>query len=70
MRIVFDGEMRVKGKDFFKLKAVQYNFFDEPTRLFFMKAKMFGVTLPGYHNYQNAHALCSSNCSACLTWLT
>ena len=56
IRIVFDGEMREKGKDFFKLKAVQYNFFDEPTRLFFMKAKMFGVTLPGYHNYQNAHA--------------
>ncbi len=56
MRIVFSGEMREKGKDFFKLKAVQYNFFDDPTRLFFMNAKMFGVKVPAYHNYQNAHA--------------
>ena len=56
MKIVFDGEMRDKGKDWFKFTSVQYNFFEEPTRLFFMKAKMFGITLPGYHSYQNAHA--------------
>ena len=55
-RIVFDGEMRDKGKDWFKFQSVQYNFIDEPARLFFMKAKMFGITLPGYHNYQNATA--------------
>ncbi len=55
-KIVFDGEMREKGKDWFTFRSVQYNFFDEPTRLFFMKAKMFGITLPGYHSYQNAHA--------------
>ncbi len=56
MRILFDGEMRDRGKDFFKFNSVQYNFFDEPTRLFFMKAKMFGITVPGYHCYQNARA--------------
>lgn len=56
MRIVFDGEMREKGKDFFKFHSEQYNFFDEPTRLFFMKANMFGTTVPGYHRYQNATA--------------
>ena len=56
MRIVFDGEMRDKGKDFFKFNSVQYNFFDDPIRLFFMKAKMYGITLPGYHYYQNARA--------------
>ncbi len=56
MRIVFDGEMRDRGKDWFKFQSIQYNFFDEPTRLFFMKAKMFGVTVPGYHDYQNATA--------------
>ena len=48
--------MRDKGKDWFKFTAVQYNFFDEPTRLFFMKAKMYGVPVPGYHCYQNATA--------------
>lgn len=56
MRIVFDGEMREKGKDWFKFRSVQYNFFEDPTRLFFMKAKMFGVTVLGYHNYHAATA--------------
>jgi hypothetical protein len=56
MKIAFEGEMRDKGKDFFKFTSVQYNFFDNPTRLFFMKAKMYGTTMPGYHCYQNATA--------------
>jgi hypothetical protein len=56
VRIVFDVEMREKGKDWFKATSVQYNFFDEPTRLFFMKGKMFGMTVPGYHRYVEAKA--------------
>jgi hypothetical protein len=56
VRIVFDGEMRDKGKDWFKFRSVQYNFFEEPTRLFFMKAKMFATTVPIYHDYQMANA--------------
>jgi hypothetical protein len=56
MKIVFTGEMRDRGKDFFKFNSVQYNFFDNPARLFFMKAKMFGITVPGYHCYQNEAA--------------
>ena len=52
MRIVFEGRMRDKGKDWFPFRSVQYNFFDDPARLFFMKAKMFGLTVPGYHRYQ------------------
>lgn len=56
MRLVFEGQMREKGKDFFKFTSVQYNFFDDPTRLFFMKATMFGTIVPGYHCYQNERA--------------
>lgn len=56
VKIVFDIEMREKGKDWFKATSVQYNFFDEPTRLFYMKAKMFGMTVPGYHRYVEAKA--------------
>lgn len=56
MRVVFEGEMRNKGKDWFKFRSVQYNFFEEPTRLFFMKAKMFGTEVPGYHRYQRKQA--------------
>jgi len=56
VKIVFDVEMREKGKDWFKATSVQYNFYDEPTRLFFMKGKMFGMTVPGYHRYVEAKA--------------
>lgn len=56
VKIVFDVEMREKGKDWFKAKSVQYNFFNEPTRLFFMKGKMFGMTVPGYHRYVESKA--------------
>ena len=56
IKVVFDGEMRDKGKDWFKFTSVQYNFFDEPTRLFFMKGKMYGTIVPGYHCYQNKMA--------------
>jgi hypothetical protein len=56
VRIVFEGEMRSKGKDFFPFTSIQYNFFDEPTRLFFMKGRMFGVTVPGYHKYTRGAA--------------
>lgn len=56
MKLVFDGQMRGKGKDWFKFSSIQYNFFDEPARLFFMKATLFGIVVPGYHNYENAQA--------------
>lgn len=56
VKIVFDGEMRDKGKDWFKFQSVQYNFFDDPARLFFMKAKMYRITVPGYHDYQHSTA--------------
>ena len=56
VKIIFDVEMREKGKDWFKATSVQYNFFDEPTRLFYMQAKMFGMIVPGYHRYVEAKA--------------
>jgi hypothetical protein len=56
VRIVFEGKMRDKGKEFFPFTSEQYNFFDRPTRLFFMKAQMFGLTVPGYHKYSDAQA--------------
>ncbi len=56
VRIVFDGEMRSKGGDWFPFTSVQYNFFEEPARLFFMKAKMFGMPVLGYHKYQHSNA--------------
>ncbi|ESU25294.1 hypothetical protein FLJC2902T_31020 [Flavobacterium limnosediminis JC2902] len=56
MRVVFEGEMRENGKRYFPFTSEQYNFFEEPSRLFFMKGKMFGLTVPGYHKYQDGKA--------------
>ncbi len=50
------GEMRQRGRAYFPLTAEQHNFFDRPTRLFFMKGRMFGLTVPGYHRYQENSA--------------
>lgn len=55
-KIVFDGEMREKGKDYFTFTSEQHNFIENPSRLFFMKGKMFGMTVPGYHKYLNTKA--------------
>ncbi|MBC8770039.1 hypothetical protein H4O18_18715 [Arenibacter sp. BSSL-BM3] len=51
VRIVFEGEMRERGKDWFHFRSEQYNFFGSPTRLFFMKAKVNGIPTSGYHKY-------------------
>lgn len=56
MRAEFEGEMREKGKDFFPFHAVQYNFFDAYSRLFYMTAQMKGMQVPGYHRYADMHA--------------
>jgi hypothetical protein len=56
MRVEFEGEMREKGKDFFPFHSVQYNFYDEYSRLFYMTARMKGIQIPGYHRYADKHA--------------
>ena len=56
MRISFTGQMRDKGKAWFPFETVQYIFFEAPARLFFMKAVMKGMMVPGYHRYQDEKA--------------
>jgi hypothetical protein len=56
VRIVFEGEMRNRGQDWFKFTSEQYSFFDDPTRLFFMKAKVKGLATSGYHAYKMGDA--------------
>ncbi len=53
VKIVFEGEMREKGKDFFRFTSEQYNFFQDPARLFFMRANFKGLPTAGYHRYKN-----------------
>lgn len=56
VHIIFEGEMREKGKDWFPFVSEQYNFFTNPTRLFFMDAKVKGVPTYGYHAYKGKSA--------------
>ncbi|MEQ8361346.1 MAG: hypothetical protein RH948_00670 [Cyclobacteriaceae bacterium] len=55
-RITFEGEMRSKNGEWFRFNSVQYNFFNEPARLFFMKAQMYKIPVLGYHQFQDATA--------------
>lgn len=56
VHIRFEGEMRGMGQDWFPFASEQYNTFDTPNRLFFMKARMKGMTVPGYHAYKDGDA--------------
>lgn len=53
VRAVIDGEMKMDPKkDWVKIKVQQYNFFDNHlTRLFYIKAIMFGIPVLGLHSY-------------------
>lgn len=55
-KAVMQGRMRSKTADWFAFTAEQHNFFEAPARLFFMKAKMYGLPVLGYHKYANGEA--------------
>ena len=56
MRVEFEGEMRDRNRGFFPFHSVQYNFFDDYSRLFYMTARMKGMDVPGYHRYADRRA--------------
>mgnify|MGYP005666416263 CR=1 FL=1 len=51
-RATFEGQMRKQGEEWFNFTSEQYNFFDEPERLFFMKARVKGLPTAGYHAFK------------------
>lgn len=54
--VEMDGQMRSKTQDYFPFTCEQYDFMPQPARLFFMKGKMKGIKVPGYHHYEKAKA--------------
>lgn len=56
MKAEFKGRMRGRHGNWFPFTSAQYNFYDSPTRLFFMKGRMYGFTVPGYHAYHDNEA--------------
>ena len=52
VRVEFDAQMwRSPGRAPMRATSVQYNFFGRPARLFFMKARMFGLPVRVLHVY-------------------
>lgn len=57
MRVVMDANMyRSPGQAPMRARSVQYSFFGGPTRIFLMKARMFGLPVRALHVYRQAAA--------------
>jgi hypothetical protein len=58
VRIKFEGKIRSKPEDsWMTFTSEQYNFFDQPTRIFFIKARKMGIPATGIHLYKNETAI-------------
>lgn len=56
-RAEFTGGMRSNPEDeYMMLQSVQYNFYENPSRYFYMVAKKMGVPATGFHFYKNETA--------------
>lgn len=56
-RVEFTGGIRsASSEDFMPLTSVQYNFTDQPTRLFYIEAKKKGIPAKGIHIYKDRTA--------------
>jgi len=57
MKITFTGQIRsAENTPWMKFTTEQYNFQDAALRLFFMKARMKGLPVAGYHAFENGTA--------------
>ena len=57
VKIVFKGRMHSNPDEpWFYFTSEQYNFFDNPTRAFYIKAKKAGIPVNGLHLYQHGKA--------------
>ena len=57
VRAVFNGSMKRNRKsDWMAILSQQYNFFDEPSRFFYIRAKMMGIPFDGLHVYAGTEA--------------
>jgi len=57
-RVEFSGGIRSSSsEEFMPLRSVQYNFTDQPTRLFYIVAKKKGIPAKGIHIYKDRKAI-------------
>jgi hypothetical protein len=54
---VFSGKMKLQENGrWMPIHAEQYNFYDQPTRLFYISSRMFGIPFDGLHQYSGSAA--------------
>jgi hypothetical protein len=54
----FKGQMRRSlDAKWTKIVAAQYNFYDDPARLFYVKSRLYGIPFDGYHHYTDSSAV-------------
>jgi len=57
LRVLFDGKIRSKpDSGWMKFQAEQYSFFDDVTRIFYIRASKMGIPARGLHLYRNCKA--------------
>jgi hypothetical protein len=57
VKLTFVGQIRAsEDKPWMQFTTEQYNFMDSAWRLFFMKARMMGLPVAGYHAFKNGIA--------------
>jgi len=58
VHIKFEGKIRSKVEDnWMTFTSEQYNFFDQPSRVFFIKASKMGIPVKGIHLYKKETAI-------------
>ena len=58
VRVKCEGRIRSKPEDsWMTFKSEQYNFFDKPTRIFYIKARKMGIPAIGLHLYKDEKAI-------------
>lgn len=61
-RAEFNGQMKLREEaGWTEIHSVQYNFYDEPARLFYITSRMFGIPFYGYHCFTGSNATMEIN---------
>ncbi|HVO73820.1 MAG TPA: DUF6544 family protein [Ignavibacteriaceae bacterium] len=56
-RAVLSGEMKPSPQSsFLEFRAEQYDFFDKPARIFYVKSRIYGIPFDGFHLYKGPSA--------------
>ncbi len=57
-KVVAEGEIKTDPNSrFLKYTSVQYNFIDDPARIYFIRSSLYGIPFEGLHTYIDSNAI-------------